>query len=389
MSNEITQPFYYPQQKWSNAKEWLRYNLKGDIVIWTVTTLLTLGSMLVVYSATGSLAYQKGGTGYPEFFLFKHAIFTALGLVIMWYIHKVNYIYFVNISRIALFVSIPLLLMLTIPALRVTHNGASRWLNIPFIGLEFQPADFARLALITNLAAMLAKRQKIKYDAEIFFKMIMWVGIICGLLALSSFSTAILTGLSCFLMLFIGRVPIKYLFIMIVAIGLTGAAGLYLGQRWGTAKGRVERFVKKDEYQARQGFIAIANGGIKGQGIGQSHQRNYLTQAYSDFAFAIIVEEWGLIGGIFVLILYLVFLIRGIQNIRLTTRAFGGILSAGLTLSIVIQALMNMSVAVGLVPVTGQPLPLLSMGGTSVLFTCIAVGIILSISRGEADESSL
>ena len=147
--------------------------------------------------------------------------------------------------------------------------------------------------------------------------------------------------------------------------------------------------MKKDEYQARQGFIAIANGGIKGQGIGQSHQRNYLTQAYSDFAFAIIVEEWGLIGGVFVLILYLVFLIRGIQNIRLTTRAFGGILSAGLTLSIVIQALMNMSVAVGLVPVTGQPLPLLSMGGTSVLFTCIAVGIILSISRGEADESSL
>ena len=176
---------------------------------------------------------------------------------------------------------------------------------------------------------------------------------------------------------------------MLVAIMLTGGLGLVLGQRLGTAKGRIERFIKKDEYQARQGFIAIANGGITGQGIGKSHQRNYLTQAYSDFAYAIIVEEWGLIGGIIVLLLYLVFLIRGIQNIKVTTRAFGGILSAGLTLSIVIQALMNMTVAVGLLPVTGQPLPLLSMGGTSVLFTCTAIGIILSVSRGEADESKL
>ncbi len=385
----IDTSIFYPQQRWSNAKEWLRYNLKGDVVIWTIAALLTLGSMLVVYSSTGSLAYQKGGSGYPEFFLFKHACFTALGLVIMWFVHRINYTYFVNLSRLALFISIPLLLMLTIPALRVTHNGASRWLNIPFIGLEFQPADFARLALITNLAAMLAKRQKEKYDAQMFFKMIMWVGIICGLLALSSFSTAALTGVSCFLMLFVGRVPMKYLLIMIVAIGLVGATGLYLGQRWGTAKGRIERFMKNDEYQSRQSLIAIANGGIIGKGVGQSHQRNYLTQAYSDFVYAIIIEEWGLLGGVFVLILYLIFLIRGVQNIKHTTRAFGGLLSAGLTLSIVIQAIMNMAVAVGLMPVTGQPLPLLSMGGTSVLFTCVGMGIILSVSRGEADESRL
>ena len=389
MSNENTASIFYPQQRWTNAKEWLRYNLKGDVVIWTVMALFSLGSMFVVYSATGSLAYQKGGSGYPEFFLFKHAFFTAIGLTIAWVVHKINYTYFIKISRIALAISIPLLLMLTIPALRVTHNGASRWLSIPFVGLEFQPADFARLALITNLAAMLAKRQKIQYDSKIFFKMVIWVGIICGLLALSSFSTAILTGVSCFLMLIIGRVPMKYLIVMFVAIMLTGGLGLVLGQRLGTAKGRIERFMKKDEYQARQGFIAIANGGITGQGIGKSHQRNYLTQAYSDFAYAIIVEEWGLIGGVVVLLLYLVFLIRGIQNIKVTTRAFGGILSAGLTLSIVVQALMNMTVAVGLLPVTGQPLPLLSMGGTSVLFTCTAIGIILSVSRGEADESKL
>ncbi len=375
-----------PMARWQNAKEWLRQNLKGDIVIWIIVALLSLTSMLIVYSATGTLAYQRGG-GYPETFLFKHAFFTCIGLLVMWGVHQINYTYFARLSRAALLISIPLLILVKVAG--VTINGATRWLAIPGTGLTFQPADFARLALIANLAAMLAKRQRVQYDWQIFGKMILWVGIICFFIALTSTSTAVLLGFSCFLMLYIGRVPVKYLAVMIISIGLAGATGLVIGQRLDTAKGRIERFLKQDEYQAKQGFIAIANGGTIGQGLGNSHQRNYLTQAYSDFIYAIIIEEYGLVGGIFIMFLYAVLLVRGVQNINETNRAFGGLLSAGLTLSIGLQAFTNMAVAVGMFPVTGQPLPLLSMGGTSVLFTCISLGIILSVSRGDIEETNL
>lgn len=375
-----------PMNHWQTAKDWLGQNLKGDVVIWIIVAILSLVSMLIVYSATGTLAYQRGG-GYPEVFLFKHIFFTGIGLFVMWWVHRINYTYFSRLSRAALLISIPLLILVKVAG--VTINGATRWLAIPGTGLTVQPADFARLALIANLAAMLAKRQRVQYDWQIFGKMILWVGIICFFIALTSTSTAVLLGLSCFLMLYIGRVPTKYLVVMVVAIGLTGALGLIAGQRLETAQGRIERFLNKDEYQAKQGFIAIANGGTFGQGLGNSHQRNYLTQAYSDFIYAIIIEEYGLIGGILVMLLYAVLLMRGVQNINETNRAFGGLLSAGLTLSIGLQAFTNMAVAVGIFPVTGQPLPLLSMGGTSVLFTCISLGIILSVSRGEADESNI
>lgn len=375
-----------PAVRWQNAKEWLRQNLKGDIVIWIIVALLSLASMLIVYSATGTLAYQRGG-GYPESFLFKHAFYTGIGLLVMWGVHRINYTYFSRLSRAALLISIPLLILVKVTG--VTINGATRWLAIPGTGLTFQPADFARLALIANLAAMLAKRQRVQYDWQIFGKMILWVGIICFFIALTSTSTAVLLGFSCFLMLYIGRVPGKYLAVMVVSIGLAGATGLIAGQRLDTAIGRIERFLKQDEYQAKQGFIAIANGGTLGQGLGNSHQRNYLTQAYSDFIYAIIIEEYGIIGGVIIMILYAVLLVRGVQNINETNRAFGGLLSAGLTLSIGLQAFTNMAVAVGIFPVTGQPLPLLSMGGTSVLFTCISLGIVLSVSRGDIEETNL
>lgn len=375
-----------PFDRWQNAKEWLRQNLKGDIVIWIIVALLSLASMLIVYSSTGTLAYQRGG-GYPESFLFKHAFFTGIGLLVMWAVHRINYTYFSRLSRAALLISIPLLILVKVAG--VTINGATRWLAIPGTGLTFQPADFARLALIANLAAMLAKRQRVQYDWQIFGKMILWVGIICFFIALTSTSTAVLLGFSCFLMLYIGRVPGKYLAVMVVSIGIAGATGLVVGQRLDTAQGRIERFLKRDEYQAKQGFIAIANGGTLGQGLGKSHQRNYLTQAYSDFIYAIIIEEYGIIGGIIIMILYAILLVRGVQNINETNRAFGGLLSAGLMLSIGLQAFTNMAVAVGIFPVTGQPLPLLSMGGTSVLFTCISLGIVLSVSRGDIEETNL
>ena len=211
-----------PTNHWHNIKEWLRRNLKGDVVIWIVVAVLSLISLLIVYSATGTLAYQRGG-GYPEIFLFKHIFFTGIGLFVMWWIHRINYTYFSRLSRAALLISIPLLILVKVAG--VTINGATRWLAIPGTGLTVQPADFARLALIANLAAMLAKRQRVQYDWQIFGKMILWVGIICFFIALTSTSTAVLLGLSCFLMLYIGRVPTKYLFVMVVAIGLTGALG--------------------------------------------------------------------------------------------------------------------------------------------------------------------
>ncbi|MEZ4900447.1 MAG: FtsW/RodA/SpoVE family cell cycle protein [Spirosomataceae bacterium] len=381
--------------RWHHIKDWLGQNLQGDIVIWIIVAILSLISMLLVYSATGTFAYQRGG-GYPEVFLFKHLCYTAFGLFVLWVVHRINYVKFSRLSRFALLISIPLLLLVKVAG--VTLNGATRWLAIPGTGLTFQPSDFARLALIANLAAMLAKRQRVQYDWPMFVRMISWVGIICFFIALTSTSTAILLGFSCLLMLFIGRVPLKYLMGMFVMIALTGALGLIAGQRYETAKGRLEKFWNKKETnkqgpvilgQSEQGFIAIANGGLFGQGPGKSHQRNYLSQAYSDFIYATIVEEYGLFGGVVILLLYALLLIRGIQNIGQTNRAFGGLLSAGLTLSIGLQAFTNMAVAVGIFPVTGQPLPLLSMGGTSILFTCISLGIILSVSRGEADESKL
>lgn len=373
-------------EHWDNIKNWLSRNLKGDVVIWVIVAILSLVSLLIVYSATGTLAYQRGG-GYPEAFLLKHIFYTSMGLFVMWWVHRVNYTYFSRLSRAALLISIPLLILVKVAG--VTINGATRWLAIPGTGLTIQPADFARLALIANLAAMLAKRQRVEYSWQVFGKMILWVGIICFFIALTSTSTAVLLGLSCFLMFYIGRVPGKYLMAMIVAIGITGGLGLVAGQRLETAVGRIERFLDNDEYQAKQGFIAIANGGTFGQGLGNSHQRNYLTQAYSDFIYAIIIEEYGLVGGVFIMFLYAILLVRGVQNIGGTNRAFGGLLSAGLTLSIGLQAFTNMAVAVGAFPVTGQPLPLLSMGGTSVFFTCISIGIILSVSRGETDESTI
>jgi cell division protein FtsW len=372
---------------WDSTKEWLRNNLKGDIVIWVVVLLLALFSLPLVYSATGTLAYQKGG-GYPEYFLLKHAAFTALGIWLMWFVHKLNYTVFAKLSGIALFISLPLLALVKVAGVNI--NGATRWLAIPFVGLTFQPADFARLALILNLALMLSRRQKVKkYDWSVLYRIISWICIICFLIILTSSSTAILLGATCFVMMYIGRVPAKYLLILSLIIATFGGVGMLVGERVPTIKSRIEGFKKGNVDQALQSKIAIANGGIFGQGIGNSHQRNYLTQAYSDFIYAIIIEEYGLVGGVIVLLLYLILLIRGVQNISLTTKPFSGILSAGLTLNIVAQAFVNMAVAVGLGPVTGQPLPLLSMGGTSGIFTCISLGIILSISRGDVDESNL
>lgn len=367
-------------------KIWADKNLQGDRVIWAVVFALSLISILVVYSSIGTLAYKR--TASPESYLFKHTFMVFLGLAAMWFAHKVDYRYYSKISRLALWVSVPLLIYTFTNG--TTINDAARWITLPIINTSFQPSDFASLALIINLASMLSKKQQnIEDFKETLIPVLIWCGVICGLIALTNLSTAILLFATCMLIMFIGRVPVKYL-AMLVLIGLlVGAAALKFGVRGETAKNRILSFVNGTElpFQAKHGRIAVATGGIFGKGPGNSEQRNILPHPYSDFVYAIVIEEYGIIGGIVVLVLYLVLLHRGMKAAYNSERAFGGLLSAGLSFDLVCQAMVNMGVVVGLGPITGQPLPLISMGGTAMVFTGLSVGIILSVSRGEQDQN--
>ncbi|WP_462251124.1 FtsW/RodA/SpoVE family cell cycle protein [Ekhidna sp.] len=369
----------------NQVKDWAYRNLKGDPVIWFIVLILSLFSILVVYSATGSLAYKMMG-GNTEYYLIKHSILVAVSLGAIWLAHKIDYRYYSKISKLVLWLCVPLLLFTWIFGTNI--NEASRWLTIPVINQAFQPSDLAKLALIVTLASMLAKRQNSIEDFQkALVPMLFWIGLICGLIALTNFSSAILLFLTCMLVLFIGRVPVKYLAMLVVICMSFGSVAFMVGQRGGTAISRVEDFLNDDTpYQAKQAYIAIASGGVIGKGPGQSDQRNFLPHPYSDFIYAIILEEYGIVGGITILFLYLALLYRGMKAAEDNDRAYGGLLSAGLSFALVVQALVNMGVAVGLGPVTGLTLPFISMGGTSQLFAGLALGIILSVSRGEIDR---
>jgi cell division protein FtsW len=365
-------------------KTWADENLQGDRVIWAVVFGLSLISILVVYSSIGTLAYKR--TESPESFLIKHTLTVFIGIAAMWFAHRVDYRYYSKLSKYALWISIPLLVYTFTNG--VTINDAARWIHVPIIG-SFQPSDFASLALIVNLASMLSKRQQNIDDIkESLIPILFWCGIICGLIALTNLSTAVLLFLTCMLIMFIGRVPTKYLAMLIFVGVLFGALAVKFGVRGETARNRITSFMNGRElpFQAKHGRIAVATGGITGKGPGNSDQRNILPHPYSDFVYAIVIEEYGMIGGVVVIMLYLVLLHRGMKAAYNSDKAFGGLLSAGLSFDLVCQALVNMGVVVGLGPITGQPLPLVSMGGTSMVFTGLAVGIILSVSRGERDQ---
>ena len=367
-------------------KDWLQRNLKGDPILWAIVLLFSFISIAVVYSATGTLAYKKMD-GNTEHFLLKHSGLIFVGLGFMWLAHRIDYRYYSRLALYALLISVPLLLFTYLMGSSI--NEASRWLTIPVINQTFQPSDLAKLALISHLASMLSRRQQHLDDFwTTLFPVMLWVGIICGLIALTNASTSSLLFVTCLLLMFIGRVPLKQMLVMVV-IGVTvGGAALASGQRWKTVQSRLENFsdpTKKTPFQLEHSYIAIATGGIAGKGPGKSTERNILPHPYSDFIYAIIIEEYGLIGGAVVLFLYLAFLYRGLKTVMNSYGAFGGLLSAGLSFSLVLQALVNMGVAVGLGPITGLPLPLLSMGGTSLIFTGISIGIILAVSRGERE----
>ena len=370
-------------------KEWVQKNLKGDPVIWGIVFALSIISILLVYSATGTLAFKRMG-GNTEHYLVTHSALVGLSLIVMWVAHKIDYRYYSKLARLSLWLSVPLLVITWRYGLNL--NEASRWLTIPIINQPFQPSDFAKLALIAGLASYLSKRQaNIRENKEAFLYILLWSGAICGLIALANLSTAILLFSTCMLVMFIGRVPMRYLGMMILIGGLAGSLALMVGQRKETAFNRVKTFLYSEEvpYQAQHSFIAIATGGVTGKGPGKSEQRNFLPHPYSDFIFSILVEEYGLIGAVFVVFLYLALLYRGMLAVSRSNRAFGGLLSAGLTFALVLQAMVNMAVAVGLGPITGLTLPLVSMGGTSLLFTGLALGIILSVSRGDIEEATI
>ncbi len=387
---------------------------KGDKVIWAIVAILTMMSLLVVYSSTGTLAYKLSKS--TESYLFKQVVFIAIGVFIIYFAHKVNYTIYSKVAVMIFLASIPLLLYTLI--FGTSLNEANRWIKLPIINLTFQTSDLAKLALFMYLGRQLSRKQEVIKDFKKgFLPLIVPVGIICMLIAPANLSTALLVGATSLLLMFIGRVSIKHIGLVVVAAAfpimiLVGIASAYYDQTEKKSKdlpamfnhGRLETWIKrvqnfmyagKEEagYQVQQAKIAIAKGGWMGLGPGNSEQRNFLPHPYSDFIYAIIIEEYGLIGGAFVLFIYLAFLFRCIRIFKRCPYAFGAFLALGLSFTLVIQAMANMAVNVSLFPVTGVTLPLVSMGGSSFLFTCLSIGIILSVARNveqmEAPEGKL
>lgn len=300
--------------------------------------------------------------------------------------HLLDYKYYAGISKILMIITIPLLFYTLV--FGTSLNDASRWVKIPIIGLTFQTSDLAKLALITFLARMLTKKQENIKDVKSAFIPIMGsVCVVFILIALANLSTALMLFGVSILLLIIGRISIKQIAIVCAGGVVLLMFVVLLGPRRETYKSRINTFLHPElqhsdkTYQADQAKIALAAGGFFGKGPGNSTQRNFLPHPYSDFIFAIIVEEYGLMGALIIIVLYLVLLYRCVRIVTQSPKAFGALLAAGLSFSLTIQAFANMAVAVGLGPVTGVPLPLVSMGGTSMIFTSIAFGIILSVSR--------
>jgi cell division protein FtsW len=367
----------------------LKY-LSGDKVIWMVLIVLSLFSIVIAYSSSSNMAYRlTDGDATP--YLFKHALFIVAGIFIVYYVHKINFKYFSKISVIGVWVSIILLALTLIFGKSV--NSASRW----FLG--FQPSDLAKVMLIIYVARMLSmKRDVIKNFKEGLLPIIIPIALICGLILPADFSTAAMLFVIVFILLFVGGVAIKHLLgIVGSAVGafalliLINVASPGLLPRVDTWTSRIFAFSEgdgnskldnKENYQANQAKISVANGGIIGKGPGNGTVKNGLYSAQSDFVFAVTLEEFGLIfGGGLLILLYLILLTRCVRMMSKTDSYFGSFLLLGLSFSIVFQAFINMGVGVNLLPVTGQPLPLISMGGTSILFTAFSIGIILSVSR--------
>ena len=349
--------------------------------------LLSLFSLLIVYSTSGSEAYKFNATHGTEYYLVRQLVFIGSGLMLMYTAYKMHYMVYAKLAPIMMVIAVPLLVYTALFGEKI--NDASRWIKIPILELSFQTSDFAKIALIMFVARSLAIRQDyIKSFKDAFLPIIAPVILFCALIAPSNLSTAALLFVTAFIMMFVGRISMKYV-ILLTILGIGVFAGIFLiGQyfpehfRVDTWISRINDFLYSDGgYQIEQSKVAIANGGFLGVGPGNSNQRHFLPFAYADFIYAIICEEYGLIGGAVILFLYLWLLLRTISLVTRCPKTFGAMLAMGLMLNIVITAFANIAVSVQLVPATGLTLPMISMGGTSFLFTCLSFGIILSVSR--------
>ena len=361
--------------------------LQGDRTIWMIVILLALFSVLAVYSSTGHIAFKERG-GNTEFYLMKHFVLMVFGMFLTYLCYLLHYTQYSRIAPLLLIISIPLLVY-TI-AFGVEVNQARRWIELPFVGLTFQTSDFAKLALIIYVArAISSKQEYIKDFNSAFLPIIVPILIICSLIAPADLSTALLLFFTCILMMFMGRVSLKYILLLLFLWIVVFACLIIIGEfipdvvRIDTWITRMQDFVAGGEegYQIQQSKMAIADGGMFGRGPGNSVQRNFLPAPYSDFIYAIICEEYGLFGGLIILLLYVLLFFRIVSIVTRSPKAFGAMLVLGLGLFITLQALANIAVSVDLVPVTGLTLPLVSMGGTSLIFSSIGFGMILSVSR--------
>ncbi|RIA08714.1 cell division protein FtsW [Flavobacteriaceae bacterium MAR_2010_72] len=367
-------------------------NIKGDRLIWAIAALLAIFSFLPVYSAASNLAYV-GGIGSTFSFFVKHFMHLFLGFAIMYGVHRIPYRYFRGLSMVMMPIVFVLLVVTMLQGTTIEGANASRWIQIPIVGMSFQTSTLASVVLMVYVARYLSKIK----DREITFKesiLPLWLPVFLMLLLIlpANFSTAAIMFAMVMILVFIGGYPFKYLTVIIGAgilslvlfVLVAKAFPDAMPNRIDTWMNRIENFTNGEDteadYQIEKAKIAIASGGIHGVGPGKSVQKNFLPQSSSDFIFAIIIEEYGLIGGLFLLVMYSWLLFRIVIASQKSDTIFGKLLVLGVGLPIVFQALINMAVAVELFPVTGQTLPLISSGGTSIWMTCLAIGIILSVS---------
>jgi cell division protein FtsW len=374
-------------------------NLKGDRVIWSFVALLALFSFMPVFSASSNLAYVGQGTGNTISFLLKHLAHITIGLLIIFWVHKVPFHYYKGISMIALPIVWILLAYTLFKGTVISGANASRWIQVPFIRISFQTSTLATLVLLIFVARYLSKKREegITFQSSVLE---LWVPVFItlGFILPANFSTTALIFAMILMLTFVGKYPIKYLAV-IIGIGISALLLFILlakafpdsplFSRVDTWKSRVEKFSSnkpgEDDYQIEKAKIAIASGGVYGLGPGKSVQKHFLPQSSSDFIYAIIVEEWGLIGGFGILILYLLLFFRFVIAAHKAPSLFGKLLVVGLGFPMIFQAMINMAVAVELLPVTGQTLPLISSGGSSIWMSCIALGIIINVTKKEEE----
>lgn len=361
--------------------------LRGDRAIWMIVAILALFSILSVYSATGTIAHRIRG-GNTEFYLIKQVLMITGGLFLTYIAYMLHYAKYKVLAPYLIIIAIPLLIYTILFGAEI--NDARRWIEVPFFAFTIQTSEFAKLALIIYVAKEISKRKDyIKDFNTAFLPIIVPVLLVCSLIAPADLSTAILLFVTAILMMFIGRVAVQYI-LLLLFLGIVVFSFLIIIGNFFPDVVRVETWISRmrefmqgtgDTYQIDHSMIAIANGGIFGQGPGNSVLRNYLPAPYSDFIYATIIEEYGMIGGFLILILYVFLFVRTVRLITRSPKTFGAMLALGVSLILVLQAMANIAVSVNLVPVTGLTLPLVSMGGTSLIFSSICFGILLSVSR--------